>query len=253
MTRNASTTPHVLIIVQNLPVPLDRRVWLECQALIARGYRVSVICPKGPGDPARQHIDGVDIYKYPPAPEAEGLARVRLGVRLQLAAHGVAVAAGPAQPAVRRHPGLQPAGHLLAAGAAVAAVRGQVRLRPPRPEPRAVPLPLRRAPRRVAGGWSTAACVWLERRTFRAADRVISTNESYKAIAVAARTPPTGRRDGGAQRTGHPADAPDLSRTTTSRRRDQPGLPRHHGPAGRRRPGAARRRRARAPARPHRT
>ena len=72
MTRVAGG-PHVLIIVQNLPVPLDRRVWLECQSLIARGYRVSVICPKGPGDPARQLIDGVDIYKYKPAPEAEGL------------------------------------------------------------------------------------------------------------------------------------------------------------------------------------
>lgn len=65
---------HVLILVQNLPVPLDRRVWLECQALIARGYDVSVICPKGPGDPARQTIDGVRIWKYRPAPEAEGLA-----------------------------------------------------------------------------------------------------------------------------------------------------------------------------------
>ena len=64
--------PHILIIVENLPVPLDRRVWLECNALIARGYRVSVICPKGPGDPARQHLDGVDIYKYDPAPEAPG-------------------------------------------------------------------------------------------------------------------------------------------------------------------------------------
>ena len=28
------TRPHVLIIVQNLPVPLDRRVWLECRALV---------------------------------------------------------------------------------------------------------------------------------------------------------------------------------------------------------------------------
>jgi hypothetical protein len=35
---------HVLIIVQNLPVPLDRRVWLESQALVASGYDVSVIC-----------------------------------------------------------------------------------------------------------------------------------------------------------------------------------------------------------------
>ena len=30
--------PRVLIIVQNLPVPLDRRVWLECLALKANGY-----------------------------------------------------------------------------------------------------------------------------------------------------------------------------------------------------------------------
>lgn len=66
--------PHVLMVVQNLPVPLDRRVWLECQALVAAGYRVSVICPKGPGDPALEEIDGVRIHKYRPAPPARGLA-----------------------------------------------------------------------------------------------------------------------------------------------------------------------------------
>ena len=65
---------HILIVVQNLPVPLDRRVWLECQALVANGYDVSVICPKGPGDPKRQHLDGVRIYKYRPAPQADGVA-----------------------------------------------------------------------------------------------------------------------------------------------------------------------------------
>ena len=37
-----TSSPHVLIIVQNLPVPLDRRVWLECRALTAAGYEVSV-------------------------------------------------------------------------------------------------------------------------------------------------------------------------------------------------------------------
>ena len=56
MSRTRPT--RVLIIVQNLPVPLDRRVWLECQALTAAGYQVSVICPKGPGDPARQPARG---------------------------------------------------------------------------------------------------------------------------------------------------------------------------------------------------
>lgn len=64
---------HVLVIVQNLPVPLDRRVWLECRALRTAGYDVSVICPKGPGDPARETIDGVRVYKYQPPPQAAGL------------------------------------------------------------------------------------------------------------------------------------------------------------------------------------
>jgi glycosyltransferase involved in cell wall biosynthesis len=65
---------RVLIIVQNLPVPLDRRVWLECQALVHNAIGVSVICPKGPGDPWLQEIDGVTIYKYRPPPVANGFA-----------------------------------------------------------------------------------------------------------------------------------------------------------------------------------
>jgi glycosyltransferase involved in cell wall biosynthesis len=57
---------RVLIIVQNLPVPFDRRVWLECQALVSAGYRVAVVCPKGSGDPSYQVIDAVQLYKYRP-------------------------------------------------------------------------------------------------------------------------------------------------------------------------------------------
>jgi glycosyltransferase involved in cell wall biosynthesis len=60
------STDRVLIIVQNLPVPFDRRVWLECQALQSAGYRVAVICPKGKNDPSYQVIDSVEIYKYKP-------------------------------------------------------------------------------------------------------------------------------------------------------------------------------------------
>src|ERR1700750_5446 len=55
---------RVLIIVQNLPAPFDRRVWLECQALVADGYQVAVVCPKGKGDPAYQLVDSVQLYKY---------------------------------------------------------------------------------------------------------------------------------------------------------------------------------------------
>ena len=57
---------RVLIIVQNLPVPFDRRVWLECQALVSAGYRVAVVCPKGRGDPSYQVVDTVELYKYRP-------------------------------------------------------------------------------------------------------------------------------------------------------------------------------------------
>jgi len=63
---------HVLIIVQNLPVPFDRRVWLECQALRSVGLEVSVVCPKAPGDPAVEVVDGVTLYKYRPYQPGRG-------------------------------------------------------------------------------------------------------------------------------------------------------------------------------------
>jgi hypothetical protein len=42
---------RILIIVQNLPVPFDRRVWLECQALVSEGDEVAVVCPKATAIP----------------------------------------------------------------------------------------------------------------------------------------------------------------------------------------------------------
>jgi glycosyltransferase involved in cell wall biosynthesis len=57
---------RVLIIVQNLPVPFDRRVWLECQALVAAGHSVAVVCPKGKDDPAYEVVESVELYKYRP-------------------------------------------------------------------------------------------------------------------------------------------------------------------------------------------
>jgi glycosyltransferase involved in cell wall biosynthesis len=57
---------RLLIIVQNLPVPFDRRVWLECQALVSAGYQVTVVCPKGDGDPSYSVVDSVELHKYRP-------------------------------------------------------------------------------------------------------------------------------------------------------------------------------------------
>ena len=45
-------------------MPFDRRVWLECQALISDGYQVAVVCPRGNGDAAHLVINTVELSKY---------------------------------------------------------------------------------------------------------------------------------------------------------------------------------------------
>ncbi len=72
--KQARDSNRILILVQNLPVPFDRRVWLECRSLTRAGYQVAVVCPKGPDDPSYQVIDGVEIYKYPPYAPGGGAA-----------------------------------------------------------------------------------------------------------------------------------------------------------------------------------
>jgi glycosyltransferase involved in cell wall biosynthesis len=64
---------RVLIIVENLPCPFDRRVWQEARTLAAAGYRVSIICPKGRGyEAAFEQIQGIDIYRHWLPVEASG-------------------------------------------------------------------------------------------------------------------------------------------------------------------------------------
>jgi glycosyltransferase involved in cell wall biosynthesis len=64
---------RVLIIVENLPVPFDRRVWSEATALHAAGYQVSIISPKGRGaEAAYELLEGIHIYRHPLPVEANG-------------------------------------------------------------------------------------------------------------------------------------------------------------------------------------
>ena len=56
----------VLIIVENLPVPFDGRVWKEARALREHEYQVTVLCPKGKGfDKTYELLNGVHIYRHP--------------------------------------------------------------------------------------------------------------------------------------------------------------------------------------------
>lgn len=174
---------HVLVIVQNLPVPFDRRVWLECQALRANGFEVSVICPKGPGDPGRQEIDGVRIHKYRPAPGASGLA----GFALEFAYSWLRTAALSLTVARERPFGIIQACNppdtywLLALLWRVRGVRFVFDHHDLNPE-----LFISRfgSPSSAVQRMEFSVLSWLEQMTFRSAHRVISTNHSYRRIAL---------------------------------------------------------------------
>lgn len=77
LTSNSSATPapldlppasrgHVLLLVENCSVPHDRRVWNEASTLRRAGYAVSVISPKGDDLDTQNHerIDDIDIYRF---------------------------------------------------------------------------------------------------------------------------------------------------------------------------------------------
>ncbi|MBQ0865508.1 glycosyltransferase family 4 protein [Streptomyces sp. RK75] len=58
---------RALVLVENLSVPFDRRVWQECTTLRDAGWTVHVICPRGEkrDTEPEAEIDGVRIHRYP--------------------------------------------------------------------------------------------------------------------------------------------------------------------------------------------
>ena len=65
---------RVLIIVENLPCPFDRRVMQEARTLASAGYEVSIISPKAPGfERSFERVEGVDIYRHALPREADGV------------------------------------------------------------------------------------------------------------------------------------------------------------------------------------
>ena len=69
----SSQGKRVLILVENLPSPFDRRVWQEATTLRGAGYEVSIICPTGKGcEKKLEAIDGIDIWRYDLPAEGEG-------------------------------------------------------------------------------------------------------------------------------------------------------------------------------------
>jgi glycosyltransferase involved in cell wall biosynthesis len=171
---------RILILVENLSLPFDRRVWQESRALVEAGHEVTVICPRGSKRDTEPYarIEGVEIHRY----------------ALEAATGG-------------------PAGYVKEYGTALwRSLQLAQRLDRERPfdvvqacNPPdllflvALPLKLRGArfvfdhhdlvpelfrSRFGAGGPLLWATELLERATFKLADHVISTNESYRRVAL---------------------------------------------------------------------
>ncbi len=170
---------RVLIIVENLPLPFDRRVWHECRTLTAAGAKVSVICPIGKGYEARHEvIDGVDIYRHALPLDAKGA----LGYLLEYSAALF---------------------HEARLALKIAWTHGFDTIQACNPPDLMflIALPFKLFGKRFIfdhhdinpelfeAKFNKRGTLWklmvlLERLTFRSADVVISTNESYRSIAL---------------------------------------------------------------------
>ena len=175
------TRRRILIVVENLPVPFDRRVWLEATTLARHGAAVTVICPKAKGFTKRHEmLEDVAIYRYPLPFDPSGalgfaaefvwcfVATALLSLWVALFGRGFDVlhACNPPdtfwllgrfwQLLGRRfvfdHHDLCPE--------MFAAKFGR------------------------ESGWLARGLRWLERQSLRAADVVITTNESHKRVAI---------------------------------------------------------------------
>jgi glycosyltransferase involved in cell wall biosynthesis len=173
--------PRVLIIVQNLPVPFDRRVWLECQTLTSAGYRVAVVCPKGDGEPAYELLDEIELYRYRPyAPGGSKFSFITEYVYSFLATAWMALKARRSG----RFAVIQACNPpdifwpLAMAFRALEGTRFVFDHHDLCPEIYQSRFPA--GPKLAYRGLRA-----LERRTHRAADHVISTNDSYREIAIA--------------------------------------------------------------------
>jgi glycosyltransferase involved in cell wall biosynthesis len=171
---------RALILVEDLPVPFDRRVWSEAKTLRDAGWHVTVISPKGEG--ARrwhERVGGIEVFRYPLPTTAAGLLH-------HVAEYGVAIPAMLILALLARSRGqiavvhacnppdfLFPIGWLFRRlGSAY--IFDQHDLAPE----------VYVAQGGRSGGLVHRFLLWCERRTYGLADIVIATNQTYRRFAI---------------------------------------------------------------------
>lgn len=172
----------VLHLSQNLTLPFDRRVWMELNALRAAGYEVAAICPMGDGGTEPHEVlNGIHIHRYPAPPEASGFVSYAwefLYCWLQTARLSVTVLARQGFDVI--HSANPPDTFwALALFYKLFGKRYVFDHHDLCPE-----LYLSRFGDQKSGSFLHRALQWLERMQFATADMVISTNESYRQVAL---------------------------------------------------------------------
>jgi glycosyltransferase involved in cell wall biosynthesis len=173
------TKRKILIIVENLPVPFDGRVWKEAQALHQHGYDVSVLSPRGKGfQKAHEILEGVHIYRH--AMPSEGNTPLGYVVEYTVALFWQVLFAWWIFMARGFHviQGCNPPDNifLVAFPFRIFGVKYIFDHHDANPE-----LYLSKYGRKDL---LYKAQVWLEKLTYMSSDVVMATNESYRAIAI---------------------------------------------------------------------
>jgi glycosyltransferase involved in cell wall biosynthesis len=171
----------VLILVQNLPVPFDRRVWQEASALRDSGFDVTVICPTSEQYPAtREEIDGVHIHRYRPRLEARSLGGYFLEYAVALGAMTLLAWRVTTRRRIDIVQACNPPDLLFLVAFPLVMLRGARFVF----DHHDVSPELLMAKGKAANSWVVRLSRILERLTFGCAVVSIATNESYREVAI---------------------------------------------------------------------
>nr|WP_294551905.1 glycosyltransferase family 4 protein [uncultured Rhodopila sp.] len=171
---------HVLIIVENLPVPLDRRVWQQATALVRAGFAVSVICPKaGKHVAAFDELEGVRIYRHGLPVEGKGIPHYALEYIWAWLAELILTARVYNRRPIDIIQACNPPDNIFLIGIIFRLLFGTKFIfdhHDPAASLFALKFPRRRLLQKVVN--------WFERQSLRSADHVVTTSEQLRTLAI---------------------------------------------------------------------
>ena len=167
---------RVLVLLENLPLERDARVKRECRALLAQGYDVDVVCPRGRDT---EPVPGVRLHGYPPTPEWSSPLGFLVEYGWALAASAVLTARAVRRDGVDAIQACNPPDlfWLVAAPYRRRGVRFVFDHHDLSPE-------LFEARYGRSTGLLAGLLRLMERATLRTADHVIATNDSVRAVSL---------------------------------------------------------------------